>query len=469
MFNSPIVGPSSSSFTPSPRLGKLSTNSPPVDLATVKPYPEIPPELVLYILTCACHTSHETALNVSLVSSWVRSTVLPYVFSTIVRRAGTGMNAFRSRTRTSRFPLGFRFLGNTSQESGLIVPLLAHNPAVPTAEDLPPPIIQMPPTAPGQRPNWVYAPVPFNNKDTHKPQFSHLLPPTTRDLGQYVRHLWVESIDMMSSPGELNIFDACTGIEDVALAAGSLRVLYNLTKQGGQGGQGPSTGGAGGPPTTEDAANEDTQTPPSTVGAASRIRSVLLTKHTFRYDWHFLVAIDSVSDTHTTVYPLEYLPNLTHLALPYLQLRANQGGDALRIPELVLQPDRPTVVGGVGRQQGQWGEAPWAAARDTTSSKLKMIVLTIDERVWLTEPWKYGAHATNDSPRQLFKKLRTQARARDARIRVVLSPRLGQTYCSEWADAGRGIAGSVWEVAEKTYDREDYGDDLPEAFPRLAA
>lgn len=393
-------------------------------------------------------------------------------------------------------PLGFRFLGSTPQESGLIVPLLAHNPAVPTAEDLPPPIIQMPPTAPGQRPNWVYAPVPFNNKDTHKPQFSHLLPPTTRDLGQYVRHLWVESIDMMSSPGELNIFDACTGIEDVALAAGSLRVLYNLTKfgrnktrqggQGGQGRQGSSTGGAEGPSTTEDAANEDTQTPPTTVGAASRIRCVLLTKHTFRYDWHFLVTIDSVSDTHTSLLgnithlrltdmekspyiPLEYLPNLTHLALPYLQLRANQGGDALRIPELVLQPDRPTVVGGVGRQQGQWGEAPWAAARDTTSSKLKMIVLTIDERVWLTEPWKYGAHATNDSPRQLFKKLRTQARARDARIRVVLSPRLGQTYCSEWADAGRGIAGSVWEVAEKTYDREDYGDDLPEAFPRLAA
>ena len=53
---------------------------------------------------------------------------------------------------------------------------------------------------------------------------SHLLPPP--GCGQYVHNLWIESINMMSSPGELSIFAACPNLRDVALTAKSLRVLY---------------------------------------------------------------------------------------------------------------------------------------------------------------------------------------------------------------------------------------------------
>ncbi|KAI0700715.1 hypothetical protein BC835DRAFT_1265994 [Cytidiella melzeri] len=317
-------------------------------------FPELPTEIVIHILSFACNTSHHTALNISLVSTWARQLVLPCVFSTVVRRAG-----------------------NTGG-------------------------------------------------------YAHLLPPGTCDVSKYVRHLWIETIDMMSSPGELSIFNLCTNIEDVALTAGSLRLLYNSTLFGKRKGKGIHT-----------------------VGAASRIRSVTLTKHTFRYDWHFLVDLHSTSDTHASLLgnithlrltdmekspyiPLEYLPNLTHLALPYLQLRANNRGDVLRIPDIV------------------------------TPSKLEMIVLAVDEFEWLMKPWRHGAHAREDSPRELFKSLRNHARGRDKRIHAVLSPRFGQDICGEWAAAVRGNEDSVWELAEKMSGREEYGDELPSAFPRVS-
>ncbi|KAI0089074.1 hypothetical protein BDY19DRAFT_123540 [Irpex rosettiformis] len=443
--------------------------------SSLGPFPELPPELVLSILSFACSTSHETALNISLVSSWVRLTVLPYVFSTVVQRAGIGAeNAtsnFLSSALSSLHSSPLRAFPNTS-------PFPSSSPSsfVAGREFL----------ARGPLQGAIR---PANAPSLSRKTYAHLLPPTTTDLGQYVRHLWIESIDMMASPGELNIFNVCTNIEDVALAAGSLRVLYNLTSFGKIKRKGMHTDKgvssldqhqieASSADESEDV--EGQEMAPPTIGAASHIRSVLLTKHTFRYDWHFLVDMNANSNTHTSILgnithlrlidmekspyiPLEYLPNLTHLALPYLQLRTNNRGDTLRVPDLVLQPNRPTVV---GRRGAPWGEAPSSADRDTTPSKLEMIVLTVDEREWLTEPWKYGASIKDQSPRGLFKNLRARAQGTDERLHVLLSPRLGRDYCSEWAGAARGIEDSLWEVAAKACSREEYGDDLPELFPR---
>lgn len=454
-------------------------------------FPELPTELVLHILTFACSTSHETALNISFVSSWVRPTVIPYVFSTVVRRAGP-----RAENAISDFlPSAIASLSSSRSPVHRTMPSYTGSSSS---------------FASSSSTVGICGPLqgairPANAHSLSTKTYSHLLPPTTTDLGQYVRHLWIESIDMMSSPGELNIFNACTNIEDVALAAGSLRVLYNLTSFGkirrpenfrrpeqkkrsgrsqkSKGGSKESRRSRSPLESTSTSENEDAgvqQGVPPTVGAASHIRSVLLTKHTFRYDWHFLVEMNSVANTHTSILgnithlrlidmekspyvPLEYLPNLTHLALPYLQLRANHRGDTLRVPDLVLQPNRPTVV---ARLDATWGEAPSSADRETTPSKLEMIVLTVDERSWLMEPWKHVAHTRDHSPRDLFKKLRGQARARDERLHVVLSPRVGRDYCSEWAGAARGNEDSIWDVAAKACDREEYGDDLPELFPR---
>lgn len=380
-------------------------------------FPPLPTELVLHILRLACHTSHHTALSISLLASWVRSAVLPFVFSTVVRRAGPTLN-----------------------------------------------------TASSPSPGWA-TPQYFrpSTMSLHQRSYAHLLPPTTCDVGKFVRRLWIETIDMMSSPGELSIFNACTNIEDVALSASSLRMLYNSTLFGKKRS-----------PTAQ--LDDQHPIPTDTMGAASRIRSVTLTKHTFRYDWHFLVDLHSASaGTHVSLLgnithlrltdmekspyiPIEYLPNLTHLALPYLQLRANHRGDTVRIPDLVLQADRPTV-------QSQRGPHPPGdgATLETTPSKLVMIVLTVDEGEWLFKPWRHGAHAKEDSPRGLFESLREHARERDGRIHVVLSPRVFMDVCSEWAGAARGNNDNVWEVAQRSRagNGEQSAADLPLAFPRL--
>ena len=96
---------------------------------------------------------------------------------------------------------------------------------------------------------------------------------------------------------------------------------------------------------------------------------------------------------------------------------------------------------------------------------LKMVVLTVDESVWLHQPWKHGAFTRTDSPRTKFNALRDLARARDARLHVVLSPRKGRDVCSEWAEAARGGAPTVWELSKKVRDKEDYADILPTEFP----
>ena len=136
---------------------------------TTEPFPELPTELVLHILNYACSASLETALSVSYVSSWVRASVLPLVFSTVVRRAGPTMPS----------------------SSGWATPQAI-------------------------RPSSM-------SLGLNQRSYSHFLPPSTCDVGKFVKHLWIESIDMMSSPGELGIFNACTNIEDIALTASSLR------------------------------------------------------------------------------------------------------------------------------------------------------------------------------------------------------------------------------------------------------
>lgn len=386
-------------------IATMSQTATPSD--ALRPFPELPTELVLHILRSACCVSHDTALSVSRVSSWVRTLVLPLVFSTVVRRAGPPM------------PSG----------SGWATPQ-------------------------GVRPSSLFASILQRGS-----AYAHLLPPTTRDVGQHVRHLWIESINVMSSPGELGIFDACTNIEDVALSASSLRMLYNSTLFGKRS---PQTGAqkdvARGYEAEKEGEEEEaaTRTVHSTLGAASRIRSITLTKHTFRYDWHFLSDLNATSDTHTsllgnithlrltameksTYVPVEYLANLTHLALPYSHLRANNKADIVRVPDgLLRREDAPT---------------------------LKMIVLTVDEREWLYKPWKHGAHTRSTSPRSMFKTLRAAARGRDDRLRVLLSPRMGRDVCNEWAEAARGAAPTVWELAAKVRDEEEYANILPTEFP----
>lgn len=369
-------------------------------MAAIAPFPELPTELVLHILSCACYVSHETALNVSRVSSWVRSIVLPIVFSTVVRRAG---------------------------------------PTIPSTSGWA--------TPQGIRPSAVLA-------IANERGYAHILPPSTCDVGKLVKHLWIESIDMMSSPGELGILNACMNIEDVALTASSLRMLYNSTLFGKL-----RSIVAPKPQSTTREEVRATATPLPVISVAlqagSRVKSITLTKPTFRYDWHFLVDINSAAAKHasllanithlrltnmekSTYIPTEYLPCLTHVALPYLHLRSNGKSDVVRVPDEVLQKEEPA---------------------------LKMVVLTVDEREWLYKPWRHGAHSQRDSPRDLFNTLVKHAQARDERLSVVLSPRIQSDICGEWAEAARGNSKTVWELAESVQGQEEYANVLPTVFP----
>lgn len=392
------------------------------DREPMAPFPPLPAELALHILSCACYVSHSTALSVSLVSSWVRSTVLPIVFSTVVRRAGPTMPS----------------------TSGWATPQ-------------------------GIRPSAVLA------TESHRTEhaYSHFLPPANRkgalDVGKLVRHLWIESIDMMSSPGELGIFNACTNVEDVALTASNLRMLYNSTLFG-------KPRGAAATVKSEPQSAATRLRIPTIVAitpeAASRVHSITLTKHTFRYDWHFLVDISSAAARHASLLanithlrltsmeksayiPVEYLPGLTHLALPYLHLRSSGNGreDAVRVPQELL------------RRGGSDDEH----TTSTRAAPLKMIVLTINEREWLYKPWRHGAHSQQDSPRALFADLHKRAHSQDDRLHVIISPRMDRDVCYEWAEAARGNTKTVWELAEslsvQRQEFEAYASVLPTVFP----
>lgn len=343
-------------------------------------FPALPTELILQIFTSACTISHETALRTSLVAKWVRKECLPYIFATIIRRAGSAA----AWGTNGMLPRG---------ERGI----------------------------------------------------SHLLPPP--GCGAFVKNLWIESIDMMSSPGELSIFGACPNLEDVALSAKSLRVLYtSITFDTGRARDVDNTCPGD---MHADRAPIMKNAPP-----ALHIRSLTLLAHTYRYDWHFLVGVEVqggqaflhnithlrlLSMQQSAYVPIEHLPSLTHVALPYLHLRTNRAGDLLRLPDGILEKE-----------------------------SLKMIVLTVDEREWLYKPWHHrgipiGSAAIN-SPRERYRMILQHTKKTDPRLYVVLSPRLGRTEHEEWAQSARG-GETLWEKALRLGQDESYADVLPVSFP----
>ncbi|KAH9833757.1 uncharacterized protein C8Q71DRAFT_173404 [Rhodofomes roseus] len=292
----------------------------------------------------------------------------------------------------------------------------------------------------------VHRKVPLANVTVLSATRSASLPasrtPLPTHLGQYVRALWTESIGMASPTSEMDIFRACPAVEHLALPAPALRTLYMVCQTFDKhdrvhGRRGPGSG--------------------NTLPFLSALREVTLLSHTLRYEWHFLVGLRipdgrtllgnithlRMLDMQISAYvPHAHLSNLTHLALPYLDLGANISHDLLRLPEGVLE-----------------------------HPKLKMVVLTVDERKYLHNPWyhivRYSAAGTGNvrysSPRESFRELVKQAHLKDKRVHVILSPRIGQSAVDEWDAAARG-GESIWEIAERVRGDEQYGMELPSTY-----
>ncbi|KZT70371.1 hypothetical protein DAEQUDRAFT_725662 [Daedalea quercina L-15889] len=257
-------------------------------------------------------------------------------------------------------------------------------------------------------------------------------------LGQYVRALWTESIGMASPTSEMDVFRACPAVEHLALPAPALRTLYMVCQ-------------------TIDKHDRTLGRRTHVLPFLAALREVTLLSHTLRYEWHFLVGLripDGTAllqnithlrmlDMQISAYvPHAHLPNLTHLALPYLDLGANISHDLLRLPEGILE--HPT---------------------------LKMVVLTVDERKYLHNPWyhivRYSAAGTGNvrysSPRESFRALVKQAYAKDERVHVILSPRIGHSAVEEWDAAARG-GESIWDIAARVRGDEQYGMELPSTY-----
>ena len=314
----------------------------------------LPTELLLYIFKLACDISHDSALRISLVSSWIRRVAKPRVFGTIVRRAG------------SLYPTQGR------------VELSPSNPPV--------------------------------------------------GCGNYVRHLWLENIDLLSSPREINLLKACPNIEDIAISVNSLRTLLSLYAN------------------------------PHSTPSNSSIRSLTLINHTSRAVWLQeppRTLLDNIThlrmvDLQQSPYvPVEHLPNLTHLSLTFMSLRAMDSGRSLiRVPD------------------------------NTNKCKhLKMIILTIDHYDWLHSPLLYRSRypalaggTLASSPRESFRAITQAAKARDSRIYVMLSPAMGNagehvTVHAEWATAARG-GENIWDKAVRWSRDESQLCLLPTKYPK---
>lgn len=316
----------------------------------------LPTELVLHILEFTCTLSHEAALHVSVLSSWARRLAKPYVFSAIVRRAG------------SLYPVR------------------------------------------GQV------------------ELSHKEPPP--GCGEYVRHLWLETVDVLSSPREMCLFKACPNVEDIAVSINSFRTLLSFYAN------------------------------PYEHPGSSSIRSLTLINHTPRTVWlvrPIRAFLDNVTHLRmvdmqqSTYIPLEHLPNLTHLALPYMHLRASHADSLLRLPDNIFK-----------------------------CLKLNIIILSVDHYDWLYRPWLHRGRYTAfslpshaDTPRDKFRMIRDVARTKDNRIYVVLSPSIGidgthRTICAEWVAAARGEE-SIWEKAvRQSKDNQDL-ELLPTVWPKPRA
>ncbi|EPS95971.1 hypothetical protein FOMPIDRAFT_1032603 [Fomitopsis schrenkii] len=255
-------------------------------------------------------------------------------------------------------------------------------------------------------------------------------------LGRHVRALWAESIGIASTVSEMDVFRACPSVEHLALPAPALRTLYMVCQ----------------------ALDKHARAPgKSPLPFLAALREVTLLSHTLRYEWHILVGLRipdgrpllqnithlRLQDMRVSAYvPHAHLPNLTNLALPYLDLGANISHDLLRLPDGILE-----------------------------HPSLQMVVLTVDERKYLHNPWyhivRYSVSGTGNvrysSPRESFRALVKQAYLKDDRVHVILSPRIGQTAVEEWDAAGRG-GESIWEVAARVKGDEQYGLELPSTY-----
>lgn len=296
--------------------------------------------------------SHDAALRVSLVASWVRRATKPYVFGTIARRAG------------SLYPIQGRI------------------------------------------------------------ELSHKTPPP--GCGEHVRHLWLEGIDILSSPREMNLFKACPNVEDIALSVNSLRTLLSMYAN------------------------------PYSSPGASAIRSLTLINPSPRTVWlvqPLRPLLDNIThlrmvDLQLSPYlPLEHLPNLTHLALPYMHLRTTNSDGLIRLP-------------------------------DNTSkcTRLKIILLTIDHYDWLYRPWLHRGRYTTpgstsvESPRNKFQMVCATAKAKDNRVHLMLSPIIGMqgehtTVHAEWAASARG-GESIWDKAVRLSKDDSQLRLLPSVYPK---
>ncbi|EKM59281.1 uncharacterized protein PHACADRAFT_53402, partial [Phanerochaete carnosa HHB-10118-sp] len=295
---------------------------------------ELPAELLIYIFELTCLLCHEDALRVSLICSWVRNIAKPYVFDTVIRKAG------------SLYPVQGRV------------------------------------------------------------ELSHEVAPP--GCGQFVRHLWLETVGVLSSPREIGLFKSCPNVEDIALSVNPLRTLLALYAN------------------------------PYSHLETSAIRTLTLISPTPRIVWIInpsallqgITHLQMIDLRQTPYIPLEHLPNLTHLAVPLTHLRSTYAGGVL--PENI-----------------------------TGCRRLQMIVLTVDHYDWIYRPWlDWSRYATSaftrtsaETPRDRFRLIGEVAKKKDPRVHVILSPVMGRddtllSVCSEWAAAARG-GESIWEKAAR--------------------
>ncbi|KZT06429.1 uncharacterized protein LAESUDRAFT_700190 [Laetiporus sulphureus 93-53] len=266
--------------------------------------------------------------------------------------------------------------------------------------------------------------------------------PTSRSplpayLGRYVRSLWTESIGIASPTSEIDFLKPCVHVEHLALPTAALRVVFMLCQTVAKSGR-----------------KSQLDAP-----LLSSLHSLTLLTHTLRYEWHFLkdlripngtLFLHNIThlrllDMQISAYvPHELLPNLTHLAVPYLDLGANVSRGHVRLPDGILD-----------------------------HKSMRMIVLTVDERKFLHNPWYHimrypttmtarADDVTYTSPRDAFRGLMQEAREKDERIYVVLSPQ-GQTSREEWIEAARGGM-SIWGRAVQARNDANYGTMLPEIY-----
>ncbi|KAH9943292.1 uncharacterized protein BXZ73DRAFT_87650 [Epithele typhae] len=281
----------------------------------------------------------------------------------------------------------------------------------------------------------------------------HMRTPAFDSWSPLVRKLWIQSSGLSNSANEQLLLSAFHGVHHVALLSASLRMLASSIH-------------------THVARHQrqlvEGQSNPSS-DAFTHLHSITLITNTFRYEWHFLLGLRLCNGseflkniTHLRIHnmtvsaycPHNLLTSLTHLALPYLDL----GNDFSCVQ------DRGALVRPLRLPEGI-----------IKHPSLRVVVLTVDERKWLDNPYYQTSrpNASGDSakvaagsPRESFRKLVQWTQKCDKRIHVVLSPRSDTNPCQEWADAARGCAPSVWEVAAKERMDGSHGAGLPEVFPK---